>query len=129
MPKKKTETTAPAETATPSVATHVTVGGYRVQINAFIPLDKKDLQRQAAVTGRLAAVQAGTEDISALSDLITDPEFKIDYVNRRVLIEPKAEETDTAHDPDYDEVEETATVRDGETGELVDDEIEETTED
>lgn len=136
MPKKSnvTETAAQPE-ATPAVA-HTTVGGYRVRIDAFIPLDKKDLQKQANVTGRLAAVQSGSEDISAVAELLTQTEIKIDYVNHRVVVD-EAPAGEPVTQEELDEAErianeteegETSTVRDGVTGDLVED-PEETNED
>ncbi len=121
-----------AEAATPATPAiqHTTIGGYRVRIDAFVPVNKKDLKQQAEVTTLLAAVQSGEKSVASIGDILTQAEIKIDYVNRRVAIENKTETTDQRQvaddyysetDPDFDEIEEgeSSTVRDAD-GELVD---------
>ncbi len=127
-------TPAPAPTATASTATK-TVQGFAIGLNAFIPVDPKDLRKQAEIPMLLLDIQEGRKGIADLQPYLKQIDFRQQHVRKRVSeaefndffaveqtkpaaqeedsktdLAPELEETDNedtaVHDPDFDEVEE-----------------------
>lgn len=91
MPRANTAPVA-APTAT-AVAAPVskTVQGFAVGFTAFIPVDPKDLRKQAEIPMLLLDIQEGKKDISALIPFLRQQEFRQQHVRKRVTEDEYAE--------------------------------------
>jgi hypothetical protein len=81
MPKLKTNA-AP----TPAVVEQAAkiVSGYAVQVMAFIPVDKKDLRKQAEIPMLLLDVQEGEKTLADLAPHLKMTEVRQQFVGKRM---------------------------------------------
>lgn len=79
--------TTATQTPTPTADQTTTVSGYAIGIFAFIPVDKKDLERQIAVPTLIRDIQNGTKTIADLAGYLHGTDMKANFLNKRFPIE------------------------------------------
>lgn len=114
----KTPLNTPASVAPASATT--TVGGFQIGIIGFIPVDPSDLRKQAEIPMLLLDIQEGRKTIADLAPHLRQMEFRQQHTRKRVPVDEARELFAKPEDGDDDDGE-AFTVRDGETGELVED--------
>lgn len=82
MAPRKNETPAPVAQA-PAAVPMTTLGGFAVSVLAFIPIDAKDLRKQAEIPMLLLDIQEGKKDISALAPYLKNVEFRQQHIRKR----------------------------------------------
>lgn len=109
-PRRTTATATPAPAA-PAAVPMTTLSGFAVSVLAFIPIDKKDLRKQAEIPMLLLDIQEGKKDITALAPHLKNIEFRQQHINKRFTAEeaaqlmgtaPAKEETHTPENTDID---------------------------
>lgn len=114
-PRRTAQTaTAPAAPAPTAVASNVTktVSGFAIGLTAFIPVDPKDLRKQAEIPLLLLDIQEGKKTIADLAPYLRQTEFRQQHTRKRVseaeyddlfdLKKPETEQQETEFD-DEDE--------------------------
>lgn len=82
MAKTPTATT-PTPTATTAPVTK-TVQGFAVGLTAFIPVDQKDLRKQAEIPLLLLDIQEGKKTLADLAPYLKQIDFRQQHVRKRV---------------------------------------------
>lgn len=79
----RTTTTTPVPTAAPAAEPMTTLSGFNVSVLAFIPIDPKDLRKQAEIPLLLLDIQEGKKTISDLAPYLKDVEFRQQHIRKR----------------------------------------------
>jgi len=95
MAPRKTATATPAPAA-PAAVPMTTLSGFAVSVLAFIPIDKKDLRKQAEIPMLLLDIQEGKKTIADLAPHLKNLEFRQQHINKRFTAEEAAQLMGTA---------------------------------
>lgn len=94
-PRRTTATATPAPAA-PAAVPMTTLSGFAVSVLAFIPIDKKDLRKQAEIPMLLLDIQEGKKTIADLAPHLKNLEFRQQHINKRFTAEEAAQLMGTA---------------------------------
>lgn len=83
----RTTTTTPVPAAAPAATPMTTVSGFAVSILAFIPIDPKDLRKQAEIPLLLLDIQEGKKTVADLAPYLKDTEFRQQHIRKRFTVE------------------------------------------
>jgi len=86
----------------PQAEQTTTVSGYAIQILAFIPIGKKDLEKQVAIPTLLLDIQNGHKTIADLAPYLHDHEMRQNFINKRFPIATAAKMLAPAEPPKTD---------------------------
>jgi hypothetical protein len=79
----RTTTTTPVPTAAPAAEPMTTLSGFNVSVLAFIPIDPKDLRKQAEIPLLLLDIQEGKKTVADLAPYLKDVEFRQQHIRKR----------------------------------------------
>lgn len=108
----RTTTTTPVPAAAPAATPMTTVSGFAVSLLAFIPVDTKDLRKQAEIPLLLLDIQEGKKSIADLAPYLKETELRQQHIRKRFTVdeakrllgtEPVLDEKEEADAPEEDD--------------------------